>query len=224
MQNGMLGQLLDSGARASSPGSGPLDNRTMVAGLKEALRVGTERTVAATSRTDGYLGNKLIRIALPSQLDRMGSALRAVGFANQVDRMEVSMNRAAEQAAGEAGGVFLGALKRMTISDAAGILRGGDTAATDYFRAKTSDTLMEKFRPIVSQKMSDVGLYNLYNTLNQRYAALPFVTAPAVNLDEYVSQRALDGLFTVLAQEEGRIREDPAARTTALLRRVFSSR
>ena len=200
----------------------PLDAKTVALGLKDALRVGTERTVASTSTLDGFLANELIRIALPEQLDGLAAALRRLGLGSQVDAFEVTMNRAAERAAGEAKDVFWDAIQNMTLADAYGVLRGGETAATDYFRAHTSDALRARFGPIVSSKMAEVGLYRAYNQLLSRYSALPLVSKPTLELDEYVTERTLEGLFSVLAREEKRIREDPAARTTELLRRVFA--
>ncbi|MBN1826655.1 MAG: DUF4197 domain-containing protein [Candidatus Eisenbacteria bacterium] len=205
-------------------GGGPLDESTVAAGLKEALRVGTDRTVSVTSALNGFLGNELIRIAMPEQLESMAGTLRTVGLGGQVDEMETAMNRAAELAAGEATDVFVSAITQMTIADAFGILNGGDRAATDYFQEKTTEELSGRFRPIVSEKMEEVGLARIYGDLSTRYNALPFVTTPAVDLTDYVTERALGGLFTVLAQEEGKIREDPAARTTALLKRVFGGK
>lgn len=199
----------------------PLDEKTVAAGLKEALRVGTERTVDTTSKLDGFLGNALIRIAMPDQFEDVASVLRDVGFGQQVDNFETGMNRAAERAAGEAKDVFWNAITGMTVSDAFGILRGHDTAATDYFRDKTSDALRSRFRPIVKNKMSEVGLYQIYNELTAYYNKIPLKTAPALDLDEYITEHTLNGLFTVLGQEEKKIREDPLARTTDLLRRVF---
>ena len=205
-------------------GGGPLDEGTVAAGLKEALRVGTDRTVSATSALNGFLGNELIRIAMPEQLESMAGALRTIGLGGQVDEMETAMNRAAELAAGEATDVFVSAITKMTIADAFGILNGGDRAATDYFQEKTTEELSARFRPIVSEKMDEVGLARLYGDLSEQYNALPFVTTPAVDLTDYVTERALGGLFTVLAQEEKKIRDDPAKRTTALLQRVFGGR
>lgn len=202
---------------------GALDEGTVAAGLKEALRVGTDRTVDRTGRMDGFFGNEIIRIVMPDELRTAASALRTVGMDRQVDEFELAMNRAAERAAGEAASVFVGAITSMTLDDAFAILNGGETAATDYFHAKTSDELRARFRPIVEQKMGEVGLYNSYNTLMDKYTSLPFVEKPVVDLDGYITERALGGLFTVLADEEKRIRDDPAARTTALLRKVFSS-
>ncbi len=199
----------------------PLDAATVAAGLKEALQVGTERTVLSTSSVDGFLANQLIRIALPEQFHGMAKALRTVGFGSQVDALEVAMNRAAERAAGEAKTVFWAAIRQMSVADAFGILNGGDTAATTYFRDHTEATLRSRFQPIVEQKMGEVGLYRIYEDVVERYRAIPFVTTPPLDLGDYVTDKSLDGLFLVLAQEEKRIREDPVARTTELLRRVF---
>ncbi len=213
-----LADILDTG----EADGGSLDESTVVAGLKEALRVGTENTVLSTSRLDGYLGNELIRIAMPEQLESMASTLRRVGFGDQVDELEIGMNRAAERAASEARGVFWNAIRNMTISDGFGILEGGDTAATEYFRDRTGEALYERFHPIVQEKMDEVGLSRLYERIADIYNGLPLAgTTQLIDLDEYVTDRALAGLFTVLAQEERKIRRDPLARTTELLRTVF---
>ena len=206
------------------PGGGAgdeLSESTVVAGLKEALRVGTERTVDRTSSFDGYWGNALLRITMPDELESTASTLRQVGFGSQVDRFEEAMNRAAEKAAGEARDVFWSAVTSMTISDAFGILDGGNTAATEYFRGRTEAELFSRFQPIVQQKMGEVGLYNIYNQYKDAVDAIPFTTFPTVDLDTYVTQRSLDGLFVVLAEEETKIRKDPLARTTELLKQVF---
>ncbi|MCP4572892.1 MAG: DUF4197 domain-containing protein [bacterium] len=215
MQNVDLGAIL--GGR-----TGQLDEPTVLAGLKEALRVGSENTVASTSTVDGFLGNALIRIAMPDQLDGAASTLRKAGLGGYVDELETAMNRAAEQAAGEARGIFWSAITAMTIEDAFAILRGHETAATDYFRSRTESDLRARFAPIVAEKTESVGLGRLYGQLTDTYGKLPLTSKPAlVDLDAYVTDEALDGLFTVLAREEQAIRQDPAARTTELLRRVF---
>jgi len=198
-----------------------LSESTVVAGLKEALRVGTERTVALTSQQNGYFKNPLIRIPLPDELDATAKALRAIGFGAKVDELELAMNRAAERAAGEATPVFIDAITSMSIHDAHGILRGGDRAATDYFEGRTRGPLAQRFEPIVDDSMRKVGLAQLWDALLARIAILPMVPEPDLDLDEYVTDRALLGLFSVLAQEETRIRQDPAARTSELLRSVF---
>ncbi len=200
----------------------PLDEATVARGLREALRVGSGRAVDRVGRIDGYLANQLIRIHLPEELEKMADALRKIGFRRQVDELEVAMNRAAEQAAGEALDIFVAAIGDMTIADAFGILRGGDTAATDYLRGRTTETLRRRFEPIIEGKMEKVGLYRTYGVLADTYNGLPFTSRPAVDLESYLTGKALDGLFTTLAEEETRIREDPVARTTELLRKVFS--
>lgn len=200
--------------------TGP-DEATTRAGLKEALRIGSENAVRSTSTLNGFLGNALIRIAMPQELEDTAKALRTIGFGSQVDEVEVGMNRAAEQAAGEATDVFLDAITRMTIQDAYGILNGGETAATDYFRRTTSDTLRARFSPIVETKMNEVGLVRLYDDVVRTASMFPLVPVPQVDMRSYVTDRSLDGLFTVLGQEEQKIRTDPSARVTELLQTVF---
>ena len=203
--------------------SAPLDERTVIAGLKEALSVGTEHTVARTSRIDGYLGDALLRIALPDQLQQLSGTLRSLGLGGKLDQLEVAMNRAAEQAAGEATALFVEAIRGMTLQDAWGILRGHDTAATDFFHERTSAALTSRYRPIVQSSLRQVGGYTEFEDLTRRIEALPLIDPPDLDLVGYVTDRALGGLFTVLGQEEQRIRADPLARTTALLQRVFGA-
>jgi hypothetical protein len=200
---------------------GALDESTVAAGLKEALRIGTERATASTSKLDGFYGNPLIRIALPEQYGGVAKTLRSFGMGSYVDDFERSMNRAAERASGEAVDVFWSAITRMSISDAFGILNGGETAATDYFRRMTTASLTARFQPIVVENMEKVGVYNIYNELVAKYNQLPIDKPEAVDIDDYVTTRTVDGIFSVLEGEEKRIREDPAARTTELLRTVF---
>ncbi len=206
----------------AAAGPAGVDASTAASGLREALSVGTRRTVDRVGARGGYLDYAPIRIPLPEQVEGMASALRTVGFGAQVDELEVGMNRAAEQAAGEATEVFVAAVRSMTIDDALGILRGGDTAATDFFRLRTSDEIRGRFEPIVSTQIERIGLGRLYNALARRASALPFVRQPPASLNAYVTDSALEGLFTVLGEEEQRIRSDPAARTTALLQQVFA--
>ena len=202
--------------------SGQLNSETVAAGLKEALKVGTDRTVFSTSAVDGYLGDALIRIAMPEEFQKMSKTLRKLGLGRYVDEMEIAMNRAAEQAAAEAREVFWQAITSMTLDDAYNILKSHDTAATDYFRSRTEQSLRQRYLPIVKEKMKKVGLYQSYNRAVESYMAIPFVKRPALNLNSYVTDSALNGLFTILAQEEKKIRTNPAARTTELLKRVFA--
>lgn len=218
----MASSVLSALSGTSESGAG-LDSATVAAGLKEALAVGSERAVASTSARDGFWGNEEIKIPLPEELNNVFTTLRTVGFGSQVDALELNMNRAAEQASAEAKTVLLDAVKGMSLSDAMGILRGGDTAATEYFRAETADTLKEKFLPIIQDKMAGVGLYQQYNRLMDAYNALPLTKDRGFDLDNYVADKGLDGLFSMLAREEAEIRENPAARSTELLQKVFAS-
>ena len=198
-----------------------LSNETMVSGLKEALRIGSGNAVSLNGKVDGYFNNVAIKILMPEKLKPLEKGLRMAGQSRQVDEFVLSMNRAAEKAAPFAKDIFWGAIKRMTFSDATRILKGGDTAATDYFRGATTEELATAFQPIVTESMESIGVTRQYKVLAGRYNALPFVKSQAFDLDRYVVDKSLDGLFYVLAQEEHKIRTDPAARVTDLLRTVF---
>ncbi|WP_018876344.1 MULTISPECIES: DUF4197 domain-containing protein [unclassified Thioalkalivibrio] len=189
--------------------------------IREALRVGTERTVERTGREDGYWGNALIRIGLPQELEQAGDVLRRVGFAREVEDLERRMNRAAESAAREAVPVFVDAIRGMRPEDVQGVLRGADDAATQYLRGASESTLRERYMPIVREQMERADVYRVYQPLRDAAGRIPGLEALDVDLDRYVTDHALDGLFTILADEERRIREDPAARTTQLLREYF---
>lgn len=191
------------------------------AGVREALRVATERAVSSVSKPGGFLDDLRIHIKLPKALRGVGKALRAVGMGAQVDELEVGMNRAAERAVAEAKPVFVDSIKRMSVQDALGIVRGADTAATDYFRRTTEETLRTRFRPIVASSLASVGARRQYDSLLASYQSLPFASTPDLDLDAYTTQKALDGLFLVVAEEEKKIRTDPLKRTTSLLRSVF---
>ncbi|MBN2644722.1 MAG: DUF4197 domain-containing protein [Desulfuromonadaceae bacterium] len=199
----------------------PLDNETVAAGLREALRVGSERAASSASKADGFLANEAIRIELPESMDRMTGMLRTVGLGSLVDSFQVRLNRAAEAAAEEAVPVFSQAVKEMSLTDVMSILHGSDTAATDYFSDKTSFVLAQRFKPVIRQNMEQVGLYSLYAELVQAYETLPLADKRAINLEDYLTEKTRDGLFYLLAREEEKIRRDPAARTTELLKKVF---
>ena len=200
-----------------------LTNADIVAGLKEALEVGTTNTVDLTGKVDGYFGNAAIKILLPSQMQTVEQGLRLLGQGQRVDELVLAMNRAAEKAAPAAKDIFWTAIKNMTFEDARKILSGGDTAATDYFRARTSETLTAAFRPVVDASMKEVGVVQQYDQLMSAYKSLPLASAlPSFDLQAYVVSKALDGLFTVLGEQEKKIRTDPAAQVTSLLKKVFS--
>jgi Protein of unknown function (DUF4197) len=210
-------------ARHGKKSSNGLTNDKVIAGLKDALRVGTGRAVAETGRPDGFLKNETIKILLPEKLRTAGKTLRMVGMGSQVDALEVGMNRAAEQATPQAKQIFLNAVTRMTFSDAHQILTGGDTAATDYFKNQSSAELTKAFAPIVHRAMENVGVVRQYNKLMQNPLAAPLTSDKSFNLDDYVVGKTVDGLFYMLGQEEKKIRTDPAAQTTAILKEVFGS-
>jgi hypothetical protein len=204
-------------------GGKELSTETIVAGLKEALSAGTERAAGALSRPGGYGANPTLKLLVPQQLDKVTSTLRKVGLGSYVDQFEAKMNEAAEQAAAKAVPVFAQAVRDMTFEDAKGILQGGNTAATDYFKAKTSAPLRDMYAPIIRGKMDEVGAAKVYNSLMDKYNAIPFSSKPDFTLEHYVTDKALTGLFAKLGEMEAQIRADPAARTTTLLKRVFGS-
>jgi hypothetical protein len=203
--------------------SGPGDDQ-IAAGLKEALSIGTGHAVAATSKTNGYFGNQSIKILMPDKIRKVSDILGKVGYQKEVDDFVLSMNRAAEKAAPQAKAIFIEAIRRMTIEDARKILDGGDTAATEYFKGKTSGRLYEAFQPIVSSSMNEVGATRSYKEMMGKYTALPFASAESLDLDRYVTDKALAGLFYMVGQEEIKIRKDPTARVTDLLKSVFGKR
>jgi hypothetical protein len=190
-------------------------------GLKEALKVGTENTVNLTGKLDGYFLNQAIKILMPEKLRNFEKGLRAVGYGPQVDEFVLSMNRAAEQAAPFAKQIFWDAVGEMTFQDARKILSGHETAATDYFKSRTTDKLTVAFRPVVDQAMNEVGVTRQYKELVGRFQTIPFVKSESFDIDHYVVAKALDGLFHVLGEEERKIRTNPAARVTDLLKEVF---
>jgi len=217
-----LDQILQKAKSARTANSNRgLSNDKIIAGLKEALTVSTRNAVASTGRTDGFLKNAAIKILLPEKLRKMGSGMRVIGMGAQVDALEVGMNRAAEQAAPAAKQIFIHAVAQMSFDDARQILSSNDTAATDYFRRQSAEELSAVFAPIVHQAMEDVGVVRQYNQLMRNPMAVRVAATKNFNLDEYVVAKTMDGLFYVMAEEEKKIRKDPLARTTSVLREVF---
>jgi hypothetical protein len=200
-----------------------LSEGDIAAGLKEALQVGTANAVARTGKAGGYLDNPKIRIPLPETVEKSEKLLRFAGYGAQVDAFSQSMNRAAEQAAPLAKDLFWQAIRDLTLDDARQIYSGGDTAATNYFRNKTSDRLREVFTPIVHNSLAAVGATRNFQELDTTLKALPFGERLSFDLDRYVTDGALNGLFVILGEEERRIRQNPAARTTELLQKVFGA-
>lgn len=219
-----LTDILKEAAKLAGPpaaGAGTADAATGAAGIKEALAVGTERAVKSLSKVDGYFGNAAVKILMPPKLQQVADVARMAGYQKQVDEFILSMNRAAEAAAPRAARYFGDAIRAMTLQDARGILTGGDTAATDYFRRRTHDQLYAEFKPVVSQKVGEAGAARAYKNMMSRYDGLPMMGKLSLDLDDYVTNKALDGLFYTVGQEEKKIRTDPAARTTELLKKVF---
>ena len=200
---------------------GGINESTIAAGLREALQIGAERSVSQAARPGGFLENPRVRIPIPPQLDKIARGLRALGFNGAVDDLETAMNRAAERAAREAQGPLVNAVTSLTIADARAILSGRDDAATQYLRSHSEDALRARFAPVVESAMRAAGVYRAYKELRARNRALALLGDPTVELERHVTDETLDGLFTLIADEEARIRKDPAARTTELLRVTF---
>lgn len=203
---------------------GPLTEGRIADGLKEALKIGASNAVNLTGKKDGFFLNQAIKILLPEPLQKAERGLRLVGMGKQLDELVLGMNRAAESAAPLAKDIFLGAILEMNFDDAKAILRGSETAATDFFKSKTTPKLTELFRPPVAIVMSEVGVTRQWNTLFSRVKSLPLVKTDPIDFEGYVVTKALNGLFSVLGQEEAKIRKDPAARVTSILKEVFGAR
>ena len=209
----------------SVPTAGGLSNDEVIAGLKEALRTGAQRSVDKAGVTDGFWQNALIRIAFPSEAIAVKNTLTDLGIKKPVEDFERTLNRAAEEAAKEAVPVFVDAITSMTIQDGFNLLRGGENAATNYLREKTTATLTSKFRPVVENATAKVALTSQWGKVANAYNTATLLTggkAVDPDLNGYVTQKAIDGLFVLVASEEKKIREDPLARTTDMLRKVFA--
>lgn len=201
-----------------------LNDTKIAGGLKEALRVGIDKTVTLLGKTDGYYKNDLVKISMPEQIKPIESILRKVGMGNKTDEFILSMNRAAEAAAPKARDIFIEAIASMSIDDAKKLLEGKETAATDFFKAKTYNSLSQAYKPVISKTMGQYGVTGQYQNLIGKYKALPFASQiPAFDLDQYVVKKSLDGLFYMVGKQEQAIRKDPAARVSELLQQVFGS-
>ncbi len=201
-----------------------LSENEIVDGLKQALEIGTKKAVDRVSEKNGFMHNPKIKIPLPEEARKAESVLRNLGFGRKVDDFELSMNRAAERASPKAKSIFWDAIENMSFSDARNILDGPDDAATQYFKDNTATLLHQAFKPIVNQAMSEVGVTQAYQSVERTIRALPYIQAMSLDLNTYVTDKALDGLFLMLAEEEKKIRQDPAARVTDLLKRVFADK
>jgi hypothetical protein len=204
-----------------NPKSKGLTEKDAADAIKEALVNGTGESVKIVSVINGYWENPEIKIPFPPEAVEVETKLRALGFGKKVDEFNISMNRAAEKAAVEAKPIFLAAIKGMTVKDAINIVKGENNAATVYLKNTTSPELITKFQPIIKTSLDDVSATRYWNDLINIYNKIPLVKKMNPNLSEYVTQKAIDGLFVMIAREELKIRKDPVARTSELLRRVF---
>lgn len=216
-----MAQVMEEMNTATGPA--PLTNDEVIRGLKEALTVGTNNSTALTSKIDGYYKNPEIFIPFPPEAIKVKEKVEALGMKSQVDKFVLTMNRAAETAAKEAGPIFIDAVKQMTIADGFAILRGDDNAATMYLKEKTSDKLKVKFNPIVKNAISKVEVTKYWNPVISTYNKIPLVEKQNPNLEDYITTKAMDGLFIMIEKEEKKIRKDPMARVTDILKRVFGS-
>ncbi|HVC11616.1 MAG TPA: DUF4197 domain-containing protein [Burkholderiales bacterium] len=200
-----------------------ISNRDAVAGLKEALVKGSQAAVASLGRRDGFFGNPQVKIPLPESLRRAEGLMRAVGMGKYADELVLTMNRAAEEAVPQATKLLLDAVKKMTVTDAKAILTGGDDAATQYFRRTTSAQLHDRFLPIVRKATARVQLAEKYNEYAGKAARFGLLSKQDANLDEYVTGKALDGLFLTMADEEKKLRQDPLGAGSSIIRKVFGA-
>ncbi len=213
----------DSNAPASQTALTNFTPQEQTGSLKEALTQGVGTAVSSLARENGYLGNDKVRIPLPENLQKADSALREIGLGKYSDDLTTSMNRAAEAAVPEAKALLVNAVKSMTVSDAKGILLGSDDAATQYFRRNTETALSAKFRPIVSQSMQKVGLAQAYDRFAGKGVALGLISSNDANLEDYITRKALDGLFLMMAEQEKEIRAHPLQAAGDLAKKVFSA-
>ncbi|WP_194976194.1 DUF4197 domain-containing protein [Aquiflexum lacus] len=224
--------LLFSGACSSADinkilqaaGQGTLTEQEVGSGLKEALIQGISNGADQASQTDGFFKNDLIRILLPEDARRVENTLRQIGLGSEMDRAMLAINRGAEKAAQEAKPIFISAIRQMTIQDAFQILKGDPNAATDYLRRTTESQLVALFQPKIQESLNEVGATKYYGDLANAYNNIPLTTRKIdPDLNAYVTNRAIDGLFTLIAEEEKNIRENPMQRTSALMRKVFAA-
>jgi hypothetical protein len=213
-----------SDANKTVNGDKPLTTAEVGAGLKEALTNGISKGADQVSLLDGYFKNPEIKIPFPPDVKKVEDRLRQIGLGGEVDKFVMTLNRGAEDAAKEAKPIFIAAIKQMTIEDAWAILKGEPDAATQYLKRTTSPLLKEKFKPVIQASLDKVNATKYYSEIINRYNSIPLVQKVNPDLNEYATDLALQGLFTMIAKEEKNIRQDPVARTTELLKRVFGSK
>ena len=216
-------QFLKNAKKLINSKNNGLTEKDAADGIKEALVNGTGESVKQVSVLNGYWGNPEIKIPFPEEAKEMESKLRTIGMGKKVDEFNESMNRAAEKAASEAKSIFLTAIKEMTVRDAVNIVKGTDNAATMYLKNNTSPQLIDKFQPIIKTSLENVNATRYWSDLITIYNKIPMVKKMNPDLPQYVTQKAIDGLFIMIAKEELKIRKDPVARTSELLKKVFGN-
>lgn len=209
----------------SSSGSGSVlgQQGQLANAVKQTLELSSTRAADSLSKAGGYFDNPAMKIMMPEQFNNITSTLRQFGFGRYVDDIEKSMNKGAEQAAAKAGEMFVASIKNMEVDDAIGIIRGGNTAATDYFRAETEDQLRQEYQPIIRKNLQEVGFFDEYERLLDIYNTLPVSNKVNLDLEDYVVEQSLNGLFTRVAEEEKAIRANPLSRGSELLSSIFSA-
>ena len=217
----MQAQILNDAMKLIEPAKTGLSEKDAATGIKEALIKGTGASVDLVSKLDGYFGNPEIKIPFPENARMIESKLRNIGLGSKVDEVILSINRAAEDAAKEAGPIFVTAIRNMSIQDAIQIVSGKNDAATQYLSRTTTPGLKAKFSPIVKASLDKVNATRLWEDAMKAYNQIPFVTKQNPDLTAYVTDKAISGLFIMIAKEELKIRQNPAARTTEILRKVF---
>lgn len=208
---------------AAAAGLGAISNTEATSGLKEALIQGAGKAVSKLGAVDGFMGNPQVKIPLPDALKKAEKTMRVIGMGKQADELVLRMNRAAEAAVPEAKTLLIDAVKQMSVNDAKNILTGGDDAATQYFKKTTSGPMAAKFLPIVKKATEDVQLAQQYNKFAQTGMKYGLVKKEQANLEEYVTQKALDGVYLMMAAEEKAIRENPMGQASSLLKKVFGA-
>lgn len=210
-------------ALPAAAGVADLSNADAVSGLKQALTDGSAAAVKILGQDNGYFGNAKVKIPLPPNLQKIESGLRVMGMKKQADELVLSMNRAAEAAAPEAKQLLVDAVKKMSVQDAKAILTGGDTAATDYFRRTTQEQLTQRFLPIVKKSTDRVGLAQQYNSFAGQGASLGLVKKDDATIETYVTRKALDGLYLMIAEQEKAFRQNPVGATSDIVKKVFGA-
>ncbi len=220
---GIKAQFLDDAKKLLNQGKSGLSEKDAADGIKEALEKGTGEGVKIVSKMNGYFSNPEIKIPFPPNAREIESNLRGIGLGNKVDEAVLAFNRAAEDAAKSAQPIFVSAIKKMTVTDAVNIVKGNKDAATRYLERTTSQELKANFMPVIKTSLDKVDATRLWEDLIKVYNQIPFVKKQNPNLPEYVTDMAIKGLFVMIAKEELRIRQDPVARTTELLKKVFGN-